>query len=390
MRASGVQHPVSIGNAVATEGPGRIGLEAKSLCDLAAGGLVPMFDGERGLFCNRVRLRSSGLVREGLSERYTIISLLGLGRAEAAGRRSEIDIQTVLGGLLEETTWIGNLGDLGLLLWLCALERPERLEQIIVRLDLPNALSRFPDGRERRTMELAWFLSGIAHAALVLPAIRLNLADPAVKVYGLLTKNQGDSGIFGHLAARNSVAGILRGRAGSFADQAYPIYALAQFANAYEERSALQAARKCADAICETQGSLGQWWWHYDAPTGRVLQRYPVYAVHQDGMAPLALFALGDATRTNFNAHIYAGLSWIKGRNELRRDLRDTSAGVIWRSICRPAGWKARCHELREFVRPGRAAGQADDLKVLHECRPYHLGWLLYAFAGRDCGRPVA
>ncbi len=42
---------------------------------------------------------------------------------------------------------------------------------------------------------------------------------------------------------------------------------------------------------------------------------------------------------------------------------------------------------LREFVnflRPAESAGAGGDLKVLFECRPYELGWLLYAFAGRD------
>jgi hypothetical protein len=99
----------------------------------------------------------------------------------------------------------------------------------------------------------------------------------------------------------------------------------------------------------------------------------------------MALFALGEATQSDFRESIYKGLAWISGNNELGRDLRDTSSGVIWRSIYRPASWTQRCDEVREFLRPCRSPEAIDDPKILFECRPYHLGWLLYAFAGRAC-----
>jgi hypothetical protein len=31
-----------------------------------------------------------------------------------------------------------------------------------------------------------------------------------------------------------------------------------------------------------------------------------------------------------------------------------------------------------------RQQGTPAELRILHECRPYELGWLLYAFAGRE------
>jgi hypothetical protein len=40
---------------------------------------------------------------------------------------------------------------------------------------------------------------------------------------------------------------------------------------------------------------------------------------------------------------------------------------------------KARLGRYSETVQHERA----EDLKVLFECRPYELGWLLYAFANR-------
>jgi hypothetical protein len=147
----------------------------------------------------------------------------------------------------------------------------------------------------------------------------------------------------------------------------------------------LNAAQRCAEAICRMQGPSGQWWWHYDARNGRIFERYPVYAVHQDGMAPMALFALGEVARLDFSEPIYKVLAWISGNNELGRDLCDSSSGVIWRSVYRPASWKKRRDEVRELLRLRQVAEPVDDLKIVFECRPYHLGWLLYAFAGRDC-----
>jgi hypothetical protein len=102
-------------------------------------------------------------------------------------------------------------------------------------------------------------------------------------------------------------------------------------------------------------------------------------------MAPMALFALSEATGVDYSEPIYKGLAWIAGNNELGRDLRDASSGLIWRSIYRPTGWKKYRDEVGEFLRPVQSAKLVDDLKILLECRPYHLGWLLYAFAGRDC-----
>ena len=384
MSDPGIQRPVIASRAAQTSGSGPMRPKIGALNDLAVAGLLPMFDVTSQLFCDRMELGRSGLVRKGLSRRYTITALLGLHRAKAAGLNSPVDVKAVLDGLLQNTNWIGNLGDLGLLLWLCALDRPEALEEICSRLDIQGALTRFPEGREGSTSELAWFLSGLAHAALALSPNRPKLTDLAVKTYESLSNNQGDHGIFGHLAVKKTLAGVLRGRIGSFADQVYPIYALTRFAQAYEVDAALQVARKCAEAICKVQGPLGQWWWHYDASTGRVLRKYPVYSVHQDGMAPMALLALSEATGVDYTEPIDKGLAWITGNNELGGDLRDASSGVIWRSIYCPPSWKKYRDDVRELLRSGETDTSGGDLKILFECRPYHLGWLLYAFAGRD------
>ena len=52
---------------------------------LAVRGLTAMFDSDRQLFCHRLIRTNRGLVRVGVSPRYTIMTLLGLRQLEMAG-----------------------------------------------------------------------------------------------------------------------------------------------------------------------------------------------------------------------------------------------------------------------------------------------------------------
>jgi hypothetical protein len=140
--------------------------DLQKLIALSAEGLIPMFDREKQAFCQRMVSNENGLVRVGISYRYTIITLLGLHRLRVAGLPLPFDIQPTLEHLFEDTTWLDNFGDLGLLLWLCALTSPNRLPGFSSHHVLESAVNRYRDGREQRTMELSWFLSGLSHAVL--------------------------------------------------------------------------------------------------------------------------------------------------------------------------------------------------------------------------------
>jgi hypothetical protein len=356
---------------------------------LSVQGLETMFDSRRKLFCQHVSQTGHGLVHEGTSHRYTLISLLGLRRLEAAGFESPISVTETLDHLLEDTAWVQNLGDLGLLMWLCAQAAPDRVHEIDSAFRLKDALARFPEARQRRTMELSWFLSGLAHWRLACPNAPSQIRDLAMESYRLLKSNQGEYGLFSHLADKKGFSGLMRGRIGSFADQIYPVYALAKFSQAWGLSKASERALDCALTLCELQGPLGQWWWHYDAVTRRVLERYPVYSVHQDGMAPMALFALGEAVESDFSPWIFKGLQWIYGDNELEEDLCDSSAKMIWRSIHRK-DYKKHWDAALALLAAREDGDNHTDLAVLRECRPYHLGWLLYAWAdfAREPGEP--
>jgi hypothetical protein len=354
--------------------------EVGDLTALAVKGLERMFDVEKQMFCFTLKLTERGFAQEGLSTRYTIMSLLGLHRLETAGFASPIPVQAVLDRHLRTFLHIANTGDLGLTLWLCALVSPERLEEVYA--EVAAALPRLLRTRVRKTMELAWLLSGLSHAGAVPGQKLVGVSQLAAETYELLQANQGRGGAFGHQAQEGSLAGLFRGHIGSFADQVYPIYALAKFAEVFQHRNALTSAKKCADTICRAQGSLGQWWWHYNSQTGGVFEYYPVYAVHQHGMAPMALFALTEASQLDFTEPIYKGLQWIAGENELGLDLRASSPGVVWRNLYHKGSYRKRLGNalaLAGLTRDRRVA----NLKINFECRPYELGWLLYAFAGR-------
>jgi len=359
----------------------KVKTDISELTALATRGLVPMFDPTTQQFCARLVRSGSGLVRQGLSPRYTIMTLLGLRERELSGARIPFDSKKIYQAFVRDTLWIESIGDLGLLIWLAAEFNPDQLQIIFKTFPLNTALDRFKDGRQGSTTELAWFLAGLAHAALTSPLLASSIKDLAVETFRLTGKNQGDSGFFGHLAIRKSVRGLVRGRIGSFADQIYPIYSFSKFAVAFQSEESLEPALRCARAICEAQGDQGQWWWLYDSIRGQVSSRYPVYSVHQHAMAPMGLFALEQATRQSFQEPIYRGLRWIYGDNELAVDMRDEKAGLVWRCI-RPKNINTKYwNTATSLLGLRRKDDPVGALAVLCEDWPYELGWLLYAFS---------
>jgi hypothetical protein len=340
-----------------------------------------MFDSNRQLFCHRLVVKEDGLVPIGLSRRYTAITLLGLHEFALAGGRFSFRTQSIYNAIIGNTAWVHSIGDLGLLIWVTSALAPEELERRFPPSDLKRALNQYSDARKGSTMELAWFLAGLANAGLASPSLVPQLTEVAFATYHRLKENQGNSGLFGHLARAKSVSGFIRGNVGSFADQIYPVYAMSKFATTFNLKEPVQIALRCAQALCSTQGDMGQWWWLYESRSGGVLSRYPVYSVHQQGMGPMGLFALEEASGQSFNEFIYKGLGWIYGRNELSTDMRDVQRNVIWRCIG-PSSRTAKYSQIiRHILRTRSSDISVPELKILFEDWPYELGWLLYAFS---------
>lgn len=97
----------------------------------------------------------------------------------------------------------------------------------------------------------------------------------------------------------------------------------------------------------------------------------------------MALFALGEVSKEDFSSPIYKGLQWISGQNELNANLRDPRSLVIWRSLRPRQRLQMYVEDFQHFLRGSHDGHSGRNLKILYECWPYELGWLLYAFAGR-------
>ena len=160
------------------------------------------------------------------------------------------------------------------------------------------------------TVPVAWALTALLAAGR---------PDAARTVADRLLGAVGPSGLFPHwlYAAQ---APRMRRHVACFADQTYPLQALARaHAGGDGDPEALAASEACAARICELQGDGGQWWWHYDARTGGVVEGYPVYSVHQHAMAPTALFDLADGRRHRLRRGGPQGPALDDGRTRTRR-----------------------------------------------------------------------
>jgi hypothetical protein len=178
-----------------------------------------------------------------------------------------------------------------------------------------------------------------------------------------------------------------RSHVACFADQVYPIHALSYLNSGVPHNVAVEAASACARAICQTQGPAGQWPWHYDVRTGQLLDPYPVYSVHQHAMAPMALRALREFGGVDCRSAIERGLAWLGGAPELDgASLIDERHGFAWRKVGRrePRKLTRRLQAAASVLHPGLRVPGVDALfppcVIDYECRPYEIGWMLYAW----------
>jgi len=354
-------------------------LDIPSLNLLALRSLACLYDRKEKLFCQGLRIGNQGFRQEKTSRKRTIIALLGLHRFADSGQTQPFDLASIEDTVRTDTSWVKSAGDLGLLTWYTAEFMPDNLPGLFSQFDYQKSLETYADGREARTQGLARFLAGISHAQLAGIHGPPDLTDAAVDAYHLLVENQGNGGVFGQAASGGLLERTVFNRFGTFRDQMYAIYALSTFGKAFQVEEPLSAALSCANAMRALQGEMGEWWFLYDKRTSRVANRYPVFSWQQDGLAPVGLLAVGEATGQSFHEAIYKGLSWISGANQLGNDLRNVDQGVIWDSIQTkrrtPNYWEAARNWMSATPKPMR-----EQLRVHYEVRPDHFGWLLYAF----------
>ena len=350
------------------------------LIGLAKCGL-PLYE-EAGRFSHTLRSAGRSFRVDGDNLRYAAIAALGIGCVETSeqyvvlGGRTAVD-QAILTAQRANTS--PDLGAVALAAWAAAEVASHYAGDLFQRL---RHAAMSDEGLE--TVVCAWALTAALAAQRLEDTVELvTIAADRLRI------GQASSGLFPHVLADKPLPRYRR-HVGCFADQVYPIQALARLSSNLDAQWALSAAEACARRISECQGDAGQWWWHYDIRTGKVLERYPVYSVHQHAMAPMALLELHAAGGADRIQHILRGLQWLYQRPETEAALVSDQHHVIWRKVGR--------REFAKIVRRGAAILTAlqpnirfvgVDLmfppnRIDYECRPYELSWLLYAWLGQD------
>ena len=221
------------------------------------------------------------------------------------------------------------------MLWIDARRRGGRGAEIADRLE--GALSTHGGLAARVGMELGWIITGLAyHVAASGSATGARLLEESLDQ--LLARNRAPSHLFRHFG----VSGWRR-RFPNFATQIYSVLGLAVVARPRPRRAGAARCRATADRLLDAQLADGGWPWLFDAERGTVVERYEVYSVHQDAMAPMALLELCEACGDERYVDAVArGLNWIFGGNELGANMVDRENGLVLRSIRRPRGLTGR------------------------------------------------
>ena len=351
----------------------------RKLRSIAIHSLARMYRPEERLFAFRLRRNGDGEVLEGVSRRYTAVALIGLASedphvvTEILGNNSPED---VCGHLLEDIGEMKDLGEVALTTWAArALDHP----RVSVAIE---ALRRMEPGqRPYPTVELSWALTALVTNGS--EATDMALAERIADI--LINSFTQKSGIFPHAPSKKGLS-ALRAHVSCFADFVYPIQALSYYHQATGDARAAEVAGSCAERMCQLQGPEGQWWWHFDVRTGRVVERYPVYAVHQDSMAPMALFAAAKACGRDYSESIQKSLRWLVDPPEIAGAIIDTERNVIWRKVARHEpgklvrGLQAAASRLHPAIRLPAVDVAFPPNSVDYETRPYHMAWILHAW----------
>jgi hypothetical protein len=364
----------------------------RKLVGIALARLPSLIDPATGL----VVFRSDGrdLVPSGTSVRYSAMTALGVERAFDHGLSCDLDLDSLHEALEATIAGVDNSGDLGLVLWAAARTNARLAERALADLGEMSDVARSRRSLMVHSTELAWVVIGLAEALAAGIGDERDVRTRLDRAFRRLLEQRGASGLVCHARplVRGRVPGPrawLMGELGFFDAQVYTILACLRRDVVTPDPVAREVARVIGERLLHHQHPLGQWGWHYNVRTGELVDLYPVYAVHQHGMAPMALIPLERALGVPASAAIARGAAWLFGADEAGEALADPEHEVVWRSVRRRAPYGRIVYPLKAASVLGagrgldlgaRLAGPGK-LEIDREVRPYELAWCLFAFA---------
>jgi hypothetical protein len=308
---------------------------------------------------------------------YTLNVLLGMSRLPAIPNGIDIS-QTFLRNAAQLTRIPVAKYAFGMTLWAAAELGLDVPEEVALHLNGLLAQKNWP---KFRAQDLGMLLTGIVAQT---KAGRKDWYYLAAPLFSFLTERyHSQSGLF-----YDSASGFRR-RFASFATQTYLTIACYNYGEFTGNSAAIGMANGCTRKLIASQGEHGEWPWFFDARSGRVLDFYEVYSVHQYGMAPALLECAERHDVVAARAALIKGFQWVLGKNQLQKSMLVPDLQLSIRS-------QVRKRELQSKTRRVlRAMGNAhlgyssslidpNELGLRLECRSYELGWILWSFGQRS------
>ncbi|WP_199499977.1 hypothetical protein [Methylovirgula sp. 4M-Z18] len=180
-----------------------------------------------------------------------------------------------------------------------------------------------------------------------------------------------------------------RRRFASFATQVYLSIACYHYGASIGDTRALHMANTCVRRLLKLQGPHGEWPWFFDAASGRVLDFYEIYSVHQYGMAPALLEWAERYGVPGAHDALVRGFQWVLGDNQLGRSMLVPELSLSIRSQIRRHELTTKIPRVMRALKNAalrRSSGLIDSsgIGLRLECRSYELGWILWSFGRRS------
>jgi hypothetical protein len=309
---------------------------------------------------------------------YTLNVLLGMSRV--AELPDSINLSQIFyRNVVQLTTLPVPKYAFGMALWAAAqleLEMPEEAAR-----GLRALLADRAQWETFRAQDLGMLLTGVVAQARAGAKEWAGFAGPLYRF--LKERFHGGSGFF-----FDAPSGLRR-RFASFATQIYLSMACYHYGEYADDLSAVTAATNCVRKLIALQGPQGEWPWFFDAASGRVLDFYEVYSVHQYGMAPALLECAERNGVLGARDALVKGFKWVLGENQLGQSMLVPELSLSIRSQVRKNELMTKTPRMLRAIKNaglGRASGLIDSSGVglRLECRSYELGWILWSFGQRS------